>query len=93
MEYQDRTLDLDLLLYDQIVLTDNEVHIPHPAMQDRLFVLAPLCEIAPEVIHPILKKNLKELLLALEEAQEATAVEMIEWAGDGEEKVKDENFF
>ena len=64
-----RTIDLDVLLYDDIISCDEEIIIPHPRMQDRSFVLKPLCEIAPFVVHPLLKKrivNLLEDLLALE---------------------------
>ena len=51
-----RTLDIDILLYDdEIVYTDNLI-IPHPDMQNRSFVLKPLCEIAPYAMHPVLKK-------------------------------------
>lgn len=46
------TLDLDLLLYDDLVLMTPELTLPHPRMQERAFVLAPLSEIAPEVRHP-----------------------------------------
>ena len=64
-----RTIDLDVLLYDDLITSDEEIIIPHPRMQDRAFVLNPLCEIAPFVVHPLLKKrivNLLEELLELE---------------------------
>ncbi|QDU07565.1 2-amino-4-hydroxy-6-hydroxymethyldihydropteridine diphosphokinase [Gimesia aquarii] len=56
-----RTLDLDLLLYDQVVLETAGLLIPHPAFWYRRFVLDPLTEIAPEVIHPIKKVTIKKL--------------------------------
>lgn len=77
--HQDRTLDLDLLLYDQVVFEDQGVRIPHPFMQERLFVLVPLREIAPDVLHPTLKKNVVELLTALQAMQRNPAVERIDW--------------
>ena len=56
-----RTLDLDLLLYDDLVTDDPNVTIPHPLMEERLFVLEPLCEIAPNVIHPVLRQRIFRL--------------------------------
>lgn len=52
-----RTLDLDLLLYDDRILTNPELVIPHPGIEKRKFVLDPLCEIAPYEVHPLLNKR------------------------------------
>lgn len=59
--YQSRTLDIDILLYDGIVLDHPELKIPHPKMQDRHFVLSPLSEIASGWEHPVLKKTIGDL--------------------------------
>ena len=57
-----RTLDLDLLLFDDLVLNDPLVQIPHPRMTERAFVLMPLAEIAPWWVHPIVGKNIQSLM-------------------------------
>ncbi len=51
--YQDRTLDLDLLLYGELILTTDRLRLPHPRMHERLFVLVPLAELAPDWRHPV----------------------------------------
>ncbi len=57
-----RIIDLDILLYDNLIINTNNVQIPHPGIKDRDFVLRPLAEIAPGKIHPVSKKSIKELL-------------------------------
>ncbi|MDR1372529.1 MAG: 2-amino-4-hydroxy-6-hydroxymethyldihydropteridine diphosphokinase [Dysgonamonadaceae bacterium] len=60
--YKDRIIDIDLLLADNIVLNTDKLTVPHPFMHDRLFVMQPLCEIAPDVLHPVFKKTIRQLL-------------------------------
>lgn len=58
-----RTIDLDILFYDDIVMKGANLIIPHPLLHERLFVLRPLAEIAPGFIHPVLKKSINEIFL------------------------------
>jgi len=60
-----RIIDIDILLYDNLILNTNNVQIPHPGIKDRDFVLRPLAEIAPDKIHPVFRKSIKELLCEL----------------------------
>lgn len=61
-----RTLDLDILLYDDLILDEEELHIPHIEMYKRDFVLKPLCQIAPYGRHPVYNRTVAELLADLE---------------------------
>jgi 2-amino-4-hydroxy-6-hydroxymethyldihydropteridine diphosphokinase len=56
-----RSIDIDILLFDDIIMDSTNLTIPHPALQQRRFVLEPMAEIAPEVVHPSLKKTIREL--------------------------------
>jgi 2-amino-4-hydroxy-6-hydroxymethyldihydropteridine diphosphokinase len=64
-----RSIDIDILLVGSLVVEEPELTIPHPAMHQRRFVLEPLAEIAPEVLHPVLNKTIRELRDALPEGQ------------------------
>ncbi|MCE5194260.1 MAG: 2-amino-4-hydroxy-6-hydroxymethyldihydropteridine diphosphokinase [Nitrospiraceae bacterium] len=57
-----RIIDIDILLYDDLVKNTELLEIPHPLMHERDFVLKPLCEIAPHITHPVFKKTIKDLL-------------------------------
>lgn len=60
--YSSRTIDIDILLYDNVVTNTAELQLPHPRMHLRRFALMPLSEINPGMIHPLLRKSIKELL-------------------------------
>ena len=60
--YSDRVIDIDMLLYGERRLDHPRLTLPHPSMGDRRFVLAPLAEIAPEVIHPVTGNSISKML-------------------------------
>ncbi len=59
--YSDRLIDIDLLLCGDIIMDEEGLILPHPLMTERRFVMEPLAEIAPDVMHPVLHKTMKEL--------------------------------
>ena len=60
-----RVIDLDLLFYGGEIISEQGLEVPHPRLHERRFVLVPLVEIAPDIIHPVLKKSAFDLLAAL----------------------------
>lgn len=65
-----RTIDLDVLLYDNLITSDEDIIIPHPRMHERLFVLKPLCDIAPYIVHPVLSERIIDLMNKISKEQE-----------------------
>ncbi len=61
-QYSSRVIDIDILLYEGMVIDEKSLKIPHPMMHERKFVLVPLCEIEPELVHPVLNKSVASLL-------------------------------
>lgn len=56
-----RTLDIDILFYDDMIVDEPDLKIPHPELYRRRFTLEPLAEIAPDMIHPVIKKNILDI--------------------------------
>ncbi|MCX6325788.1 MAG: 2-amino-4-hydroxy-6-hydroxymethyldihydropteridine diphosphokinase [Bacteroidia bacterium] len=61
-QYVSRLIDIDILLYENLIIDEESLKIPHPLLHERKFVLVPLCEIEPELIHPVLNKSIAYLL-------------------------------
>lgn len=71
-----RTMDIDIIFYGKRIIRDKGLEVPHPEMHKRLFVLAPMLEIAPELEHPVLKQPIDELFMACRDLSEVVQTEM-----------------
>ena len=71
-----RTIDIDILFYNNEIINTDNLNIPHPLIHQRKFVLIPLSEIAPNYIHPMLKKNVSNLLSECEDNQKVVNYEI-----------------
>ncbi|HPT13237.1 MAG TPA: 2-amino-4-hydroxy-6-hydroxymethyldihydropteridine diphosphokinase [Bacteroidales bacterium] len=67
LRYEPRVIDIDILLYGKDVYNTHHLQIPHPRMNQRKFVLIPLAEIAPDLVHPVLKLKISEILQNVED--------------------------
>lgn len=65
-----RILDLDIIMYDDIIINSSELIIPHPKMHKRRFVLKPFCDIDPTIVHPVLKMDMQSLLDNLDDKEQ-----------------------
>ena len=63
-----RTIDIDILFYDDNIINEPGLHIPHPELHNRGFTLAPLAEIAPGLVHPVFNKNILQLKSELKDS-------------------------
>lgn len=61
-QYDSRIIDIDILFYGHLIIKTENLVVPHPRIQERKFALVPLCEIAPELIHPVFQKSIRQLL-------------------------------
>jgi len=62
VEWGPRTIDVDILFYDNEIISDDKLQVPHPLIHERLFALIPLAEISPKLMHPVLEKSIGELV-------------------------------
>jgi len=69
-KYADRTIDIDLLFYNDLIMHTGELTIPHPLMHKRAFMLVPMLEIAQDFIHPLFKKSISDLYDELEDPEQ-----------------------
>ena len=70
--YTSRAIDIDILFYDTVVINQDNLQVPHPEISNRKFVLQPLVDLAPELLHPVFQKTLATLLL---EAPDSSVIE------------------
>ena len=83
LKWGQRTLDIDILFYNDVVMDAEELKIPHPHLQDRRFALTPLNDIAPDLMHPVLKQTIATLLEVCPDQLAAVPYE------DGEEETEE----
>jgi 2-amino-4-hydroxy-6-hydroxymethyldihydropteridine diphosphokinase len=68
--YSSRLIDIDILICEDMIIDEENLKIPHPLLHQRRFVLVPLCEVASDMIHPVLKKSISDLLEICEDKSE-----------------------
>ena len=71
-QYVSRIIDIDILLYEDQIIDAENLKIPHPLLHERKFVLEPLCEIEADMVHPVLGKNIRDLLTDCKDKSEIT---------------------
>lgn len=79
VKYSSRVIDIDILLYEDFVINEVSLKIPHPLMHERKFVLVPFCEISPELIHPVLKKSFGSLLNTCSDKNDVKKLYNLSW--------------
>lgn len=76
--YQARTIDIDIIAFNNEVIETEDLKIPHPEMQNRLFVLLPMHDLKSDFLHPILNQNTKELLAATKDRSECKIIQELD---------------
>jgi 2-amino-4-hydroxy-6-hydroxymethyldihydropteridine diphosphokinase len=77
LKYHPRTIDIDILFHGQMVVNSERLYIPHPLIQDRRFVLIPLVEINSQLLHPVYKKTVLQLLKECTDTKEVMKIDKI----------------
>jgi 2-amino-4-hydroxy-6-hydroxymethyldihydropteridine diphosphokinase len=75
VKWENRIIDIDILFYDDDIIHEPLLQIPHPAIAARKFALLPLAEMLPDFVHPVLKKTMKQLLAACTDAGKVEKLE------------------
>ena len=78
-KHQDRLLDLDILLFGDMIIEDSDLVLPHPEMDRRLFVLVPLAEISPACFHPLLEQTASQMLSHLTRQTNQQEISKVFW--------------
>ena len=73
LRFGPRILDLDLIFFDDLILKQPDLELPHPRMHKRRFVLQPICDIEPQFVHPVLGHSVQDLLTRLEDDEQEVA--------------------
>ncbi|WP_372755035.1 2-amino-4-hydroxy-6-hydroxymethyldihydropteridine diphosphokinase [Labilibaculum sp.] len=60
-QYSERTIDIDMLFYEDKIISSERLIVPHPRIQERLFALVPMLDVAADLIHPVLEKSIRQL--------------------------------
>ncbi len=74
VQWGPRSIDLDILFYDNLIMEDEDLVIPHPRLHERRFVLTPLAEIAPDMVHPRIGRTVAEILRMLGGAERVAMI-------------------
>jgi 2-amino-4-hydroxy-6-hydroxymethyldihydropteridine diphosphokinase len=69
-----RVIDIDILLYDEIIVTSDRLTVPHASLHQRKFTLVPLAEIAGDIVHPVFQKKIKDLLITCDDTLQVTKI-------------------